>query len=241
VLDALRERASEAGVLLDFDGSLSAIVERPELAVAAPGAAEALGALVGRYRVVAIVSGRRSEELAALLRVDGLSFFGLYGMEGAAPDLAGAVASLVERVAAAVPGARVEHKAASVAVHYRQAADPGLAREALLPAMSEIAATRGLSVLSGKMVLELVPAGRPRKAGAVRRVLGEHELRAALFAGDDDADLEAFEALEEARARGVLTVKVAVRGVDTPPRLLRRADLVVEGPAGLIELLRQLA
>ncbi|MGZ4131397.1 MAG: trehalose-phosphatase, partial [Actinomycetota bacterium] len=67
-------------MLLDFDGSLSAIVERPDLAVAAPGAVDVLAALVERFRVVAIVSGRRSEELASLLSVDGLAFFGLYGM-----------------------------------------------------------------------------------------------------------------------------------------------------------------
>jgi trehalose 6-phosphate phosphatase len=228
-------------VLLDFDGSLSAIVERPELAVAAPGAVEVLAALVERFRVVAVVSGRRSEELASLLRVEGLAFFGLYGMEGAAPDIADAVAPLVERTAAAIPGARVEHKVSSVAVHYRQAVDPARARGALLPALEEVAASNGLAVLEGKMVLELVPAGRPRKAGAVERILREHSLEAALFAGDDMADLEAFEALDEARERGVDTVKVAVRSAGVPVVLLERADLVVEGPLGLVELLRQLA
>jgi trehalose 6-phosphate phosphatase len=228
-------------VLLDFDGSLSAIVERPELAVAAPGAVEVLAALVERFRVVAVVSGRRSEELASLLRVEGLAFFGLYGMEGAAPDIADAVAPLVERTAAAIPGARVEHKVSSVAVHYRRAVDPARARGALLPALEEVAASNGLAVLEGKMVLELVPAGRPRKAGAVERILREHSLEAALFAGDDMADLEAFEALDEARERGVDTVKVAVRSAGAPVVLLERADLVVEGPLGLVELLRQLA
>ncbi|MGZ4151365.1 MAG: trehalose-phosphatase [Actinomycetota bacterium] len=228
-------------MLLDFDGSLSAIVERPDLAVAAPGAVDVLAALVERFRVVAIVSGRRSEELASLLRVDGLAFFGLYGMEGAAPDIADAIAPLVERAAAAIPGARVEHKISSVAVHYRQSVDPALARDALLPALEDVAASNGLAVLEGKMVLELVPAGRPRKAGAVERILGEYALDAALFAGDDVADLEAFDALDEARERGVDAVKVAVRSAEAPVVLLERADVVVEGPMGLVELLRQLA
>jgi trehalose 6-phosphate phosphatase len=228
-------------VLLDFDGSLSAIVERPELAVAVPGAHEVLTALVERFRVVAIVSGRRSEELAGLVRVDGLTFFGLYGMEGAAPDIADAVTPLVERAVGAIPGARVEHKVSSLAVHYRQTSDPALARGALLPALEEVAASNGLAVLEGKMVLELVPAGRPRKAGAVTRILGEHGLEAALFAGDDVADVEAFDALDEARERGIETVKVAVRSAEAPVVLLDRADIVVDGPSGLVELLRQLA
>ncbi len=227
--------------MLDFDGSLSAIVERPELAVAAPGAVEALSVLVRRYRVVAIVSGRRSEELTALLDVEGLRFFGLYGMEGAAPDLADAVTPLVERAAASVPGARVEHKIASLAVHYRQATEPALARAALLGELEPIASAYGMSVLEGKMVLELVPAGRPRKGEAVERLIGEHDLEAVLFAGDDVADLEAFDALDRARERGVTAIKVAVRGAEAPVVLIERADLVVEGPAGLVALLRQLA
>jgi trehalose 6-phosphate phosphatase len=240
-LDALRERAAAAGILLDFDGSLSAIVERPDLATAAPGAVEALAALVDRYRVVAIVSGRRSEELAGFLDVDGLAFFGLYGFEGAAPDIADAVTPLVERAAAMVPGTRVEHKVSSLAVHYRQADDPALARGALLPTLEEVASAHGLAVIEGKMVLELVPSGRPRKAGAVAQILGEHALEAALFAGDDVADLDAFEALDEARERGVVTVKVGVRSAEAPVVLLERADVVVDGPDGLVEMLRQLA
>lgn len=206
-----------------------------------PGAGDVLAVLVRRYRVVAIVSGRRSEELARFLDVDGLTFFGLYGFEGAAPDIADAVTPLVERAAAMVPGARVEHKVSSLAVHYRQAADPVMARGALLPGLEDIAARHGLAVIEGKMVLELVPSGRPRKAGAVARIIGEHRLAAALFAGDDAADLEAFDALDEAAARGVVAVKVAVRSAEAPVVLLERADVVVDGPTGLVALLRQLA
>ena len=55
------------------------------------------------------------------------------------------------------------------------------------------------------------------------------------------ADLEAFEALDAARDRGIATVKIAVRSAESPVVLLDRADLVVDGPAGVVELLRQLA
>ncbi|MGH2659394.1 MAG: trehalose-phosphatase, partial [Actinomycetota bacterium] len=82
---------------------------------------------------------------------------------------------------------------------------------------------------------------RPRKGGAVERLVGEHALRAALFAGDDEADLDAFAALDRLRSKGLLAVKVAVRGDETPPGLVDSADVVVEGPEGLVALLRQLA
>ena len=83
-------------------------------------------------------------------------------------------------------------------------------------------------------------AGVPLKGGAVRRLLQEFDLRAALYAGDDTADLEAFEELERARVRGIDVVRVAVRGAETPPALIEAADEVADSPEGLVELLRGL-
>ncbi len=62
-----------------------------------------------------------------------------------------------------------------------------------------------------------------------------------LYAGDDHADLDAFAALDRLAERGTLAVRVAVRGRETPPELEEAADLVVDEPRGLVELLRQLA
>ena len=236
----MREAASRAGVLLDFDGSLADIVARPELASPVQGARDAIAALVRRYRVVALISGRRNEELLAFIDVDGLEHVGLYGMQEAAPDLIDAISGLVDRAVEAVPEAWVEHKVSSLAVHYRQAPDAAAARAALLPRLMDVAAASGLRVLEGKMVMEVVPASRPLKGGAVERLIGEHALEAVLFAGDDLADLDAFAALDRASA-SIHVVKVAVRGPETPAQLLDSADVQVEGPAGLVALLRQLA
>jgi trehalose 6-phosphate phosphatase len=232
--------AGEAGILLDFDGSLSAIVARPDDARPVEGAREVLAALAVRYRVVAVISGRRSEEVAALLDVPKVRYFGLYGLEEAAPELVAVVAPRVQAAAAAVPEAWVEDKGASIAVHYRQAPDPAMARAQLIAALGEVASSAGLELVEGKMVVELVPAGRPRKGGAVERIVGENELSAALFAGDDVADVEAFHVLDSLAEQGLLAVKVAVRGEDTPRELLDGAAVVVDGPTGLVELLRQL-
>ncbi len=206
-----------------------------------PGAREALEALTGVYRVVAIVSGRRSEQVAGLLDVPGLRYFGLYGMEEAAPELMAALAPEVEAAAAVVLEAWVEDKGASIAVHYRQAPDLARARGALVSSLQPVASSAGLELVEGKMVVELVPRGQPRKGGAVDRLVGENELGGALFAGDDVADLDAFAALDRLRDRGLVVVKVAVAGEDSPPSLLDAADVVVDGPGGLVELLRQLA
>jgi len=147
----------------------------------------------------------------------------------------------VKGAIAAVPNAWAEAKGGNaVSVHYRQSPDPAEARRVLLERLSPIAEASGRRVIEGKQTVELVPEGVPLKGGVVRRLLSERSLRAALYAGDDSADLEAFEALERARDDGVEILRVAVRGVETPSDLLEAADEIVEGPDGLVELLREL-
>ena len=215
---------------------------RPELARPVDGARGALAGLVERYRIVAIVTGRRSDEVAALLDLPHLSYVGLYGLEDGATELVTAVVPSAESAVAQVPEAWVEDKGVSVAVHYRQAPDPPSARAALLVALQPVATGSGLELIEGKMVVELVPPDRPRKGGAVERLVGEHELEAVLYAGDDHADLDAFAALDRLSASQDVrvTVRVAVRGPETPPAMVEAADVVVEGPEGLVDLLRTL-
>ena len=118
--------------------------------------------------------------------------------------------------------------------------DPSIAHEQLAAGLAPIADEAGLELLPGKMVIELVPAGRPLKEGAVERIVVDEGLEAVLYAGDDVADLRAFEALDRLAERGVRTVKVAVHGRETPAALLAAADVVVDGPAGLVTMLRAL-
>ena len=190
--------------------------------------------------MVAVVTGRRSEELAGKLEVPGVLVLGVYGLEGAGETF-GFPLERATDAAAVVPEAWVEDKGATAAVHYRQAPDPVGARRALLQALEPVARELGLEIVEGKMVVELAPPDRPRKGGVVLRLAKELDLRAVLFAGDDVADLEAFEALDRLEAQGVLGIRVAVRGPETPEALVAAADVVVEGPSGLVELLRTLA
>jgi trehalose 6-phosphate phosphatase len=162
-------------------------------------------------------------------------------MEDEAPELVMAIVPLVESAAAEVPGAWVEDKGASIAVHYRQAPDPVVARRTLAVALQRVATEGGLDLIEGKRVIELVPHGRPMKGDAVERLAGRDELGAVLFAGDDLADVDAFVALDRLQSRGVMTLRVAVRGDETPSELLDAADVVVEGPRALVALLIALA
>ena len=239
-LASFRNGEGRAGVLLDFDGTLSPIVATPELARIRDGARDAIARLVGRYAVVAIVSGRTGDQLRELVGVEGVRLAALYGLADRVTPLSDGVLTSVREVAASVPGARVEPKGGSVAVHYRAADDAVAAQSVLAAGLAPVALEAGLALLSGKMVIELVPAGRPLKEGAVERIVQDERLDAVLYAGDDVADIRAFEALDRLAGRGLRTVKVAVHGLETPIALSDAADVVVDGPAGLVTLLRGL-
>jgi trehalose 6-phosphate phosphatase len=238
----VRADPARTAILVDFDGTLAPIVARPEQARAVPAARGVLEEVARRFALVAVVTGRPPEDIARRFPAAGVRQVGLYGID---PTAGAGILELVPALEAAareVPGAWVERKGISLAVHYRQAADQDAAAAALRAGLEEAVAGSGFEVIEGKMVLEVVPAGESRKGGAVRRLAGEAGIRRALYAGDDVADLEAFAALDDLRAAGRLdaALKVAVAGVEAPRDLVGAADLVVEGPEGLLELLRLL-
>jgi len=233
-------------VFVDFDGTLSEIAPHPDAAVAVEGGAAALSKLAAQFAIVAVVTGRPAAEVRARLDVPGVEILGHYGLEhpgATTPSPSGepaAVRRAVDAAAAAVPGAWVEDKGRSLAVHYRAARSPEEAAAALRPGLDRIAADAGLRLLEGKMVLEIAPADTPGKGTVVAREASARRLRACLFAGDDLADLAAFDALDELAADGVATVKVAVDGPETPHELCEAADEIVDGPRGLVELFERL-
>jgi len=239
-LDAFVGAAESAGILLDVDGTLSPIAERPELARLVTGTDAVLSRLVERYRVVAAISGRTQDQLERLVDVEGVRLIGSYGLRpGSVPaDLIAVVLAAADQV----EGAWMETKGATIAVHYRATSDATSAGRQLEQLMGEIADQAEMALLSGKHVVELVPAGFPLKEGAVERIIESDALHAALYAGDDIADLLAFEALDRAHADGRLehVVKVAVHGAETPEDLVAAADIVVEGVSEMVDLLATL-
>ena len=91
-------------------------------------------------------------------------------------------------------------------------------------------------VITISRVLELRPPIGAHKGTAVAHLLGERGLERALYAGDDTTDLDAFNALQGLE----LGVRVAVASAEGPPELREAADIVVDGPAELRELLKLL-
>jgi trehalose 6-phosphate phosphatase len=234
-LTEISARLAEAAILLDFDGSLAPIVDDPATARPLPHAAAVLTDLCARAGAVAVISGRPEAFIRDVLDVPRLEVVGLYGLS-AMPPLDDDVRSELAAIAAAEPGVELENKRVSIALHARRAPDPEAALGRMRPSVDDLAAAHGLASFEGKLVLEVSPPGA-RKSGAVQQLLDRLAPPAALYAGDDLEDLEAFDALE---GRGIATCRVAVVASGTPARLVEVADVQVQGPPGLLDLLRAL-
>jgi trehalose 6-phosphate phosphatase len=238
-------------VLTDFDGTLAPIVADPATAIALPGAIEAIGALAARYGRVAVISGRGLAFLATQFGgpgavPDGLTLIGLYGLErlvdgrivphpSAAPWAAVIEAAGAAAAHEAPPGVLVERKGLAIGLHVRGAPEQAGWVESFA---TERAAATGLLAEPGKLAWELRPPIEVDK-GTVVSELAEG-LEAVCFAGDDTGDLPAFATLARLRAQGLTTLSVAARSPESPPGLTDAADVVVEGPPGVLAFFRYL-
>ena len=250
LLAPLRADPGATGIFSDFDGTLAAIVDDPAAARALDGAVDVLADLARRYRRVGIISGRPGGFLASHLGGHGLLLSGLYGLETVdddsgvrATDEAEEWRQAVDDVVAEAEsefgsgsGVGVEQKGLSVTVHYRN----DQSRRADVEAWAQQAAERsGLVFHPARMSVELrLPLESDKGKVLAEAASG---LRAACFLGDDRGDLEAFNALDRlAEEEGAAVVRVAVTSAEVPAELVERADVVVEGPEGALEVLRRL-
>jgi trehalose 6-phosphate phosphatase len=199
---ALRDLAARRPLLVasDYDGVLAPLVGDPSAAVPSPGVGDALARVAAAAGVtVALVSGRGVDDLRTVSGLAGpYRWVGSHGAEYGGPltgELAGRRDALADRMAplvAAVPGARLEVKPASVAVHVRQVADPAAA--AALLAAADAAADPSLTKKPGKAVLELAVTDAD-KGSAVTRLREELAAAAVVYLGDDLTDEDVFRRL----------------------------------------------
>ena len=250
--DALADEP--AGLLTDFDGTLSMIASDPLSATLVEGAAPALSTLAERLAVVALVTGRAPLDARRLAGVPGLLIAGNHGMEWLEPDADEAHAApgeasfrdhLNEVIAGLpdLPGIVVEHKGVSASVHYRNAPDPDATRAAILDALGDIE-HRGLRIGHGRMIVELRPIGLGDKGSAVHVIVERYRLRGVVVMGDDITDLDMFRAVDELRAAG--RIRGTIIGVgsadhEAPGEIVAAADAMLVDPVAAARFLVELA
>ena len=257
LLDPMRARPQSAAVMCDIDGTLAPIVDEPQSAVVPDVARTLLADLSRRYALVGCVSGRRAEEARRMVGVESLTYIGNHGFEVLRPGAARAeTVRAVEAAAEAVRrfaessysgkladiGIRLEDKHSIYSFHWREAVDEESARSELAR-IAAAAEAGGLAPHWGRKVLEIRPPVAIDKGTALESVLREANVTCALYGGDDTTDLDAFRSLRALRREGTLShaVCVGVRSDEGPEQISTAADLVVDGPAGFLDVLTMLA
>ncbi|MDJ0968941.1 MAG: trehalose-phosphatase [Kiloniellales bacterium] len=198
-------------VFLDYDGTLTPIVGRPELAVLSEEMRETLAALSQRCPVM-VISGRDRGDVERLVGLKGLVYAGCHGFDIAGPEgpglshleasgyapIVAQAARDLERELAPIPGIIVENKTYAVAVHFRLAGTEDIGRvEHIVDGV--VARNPQLRKTGGKKVFELRPNMDWDKGKAVLWLLDALDLDTAevvpLYIGDDVTDQDAFDAL----------------------------------------------
>lgn len=242
-LTAALETPERVLVALDFDGTLSEVVDDPEEAWVHPEAGRAVADLVGRVGHVAIITGRPVDQVRRLARFDDevlrrLVVLGQYGAERLdatgrhVPEPPQAVRDAIAELAPLrdeFPGLFLEDKSHAVGVHTRRAAAGTL--DLLRVRVQEVADRHGLEVEPGKEVLEL-RTHRGTKGDALAALIEETGATAVAMVGDDLGDVPAFDLVSELQRRGRPGL-VVVSGSDERPELVARADVLCDGPAGV--------
>jgi alpha,alpha-trehalase len=218
-LDRLEEifrqvQGKEPAVFLDYDGTLTPIVSRPEDAVLAPEMRRVVQELA-RHCTVAVISGRDLKDVQNLVGLESLVYAGSHGFDIAGPQrrqiehqagqdflppLDRAEKALRDRLEGKIPGVQVERKKFSIAVHYRRVAE-GKVRE-VEDAVDQVQKETGrLRQTSGKKIFELQPDIDWHKGKALLWLLEKLGLNRPevlpFYLGDDVTDEDAFKVLND--------------------------------------------
>ena len=248
---------ARAAVLLDVDGTLAPIVRHAQDASVPERTRGTLIEISRRYGLVACISGRRASDARQIVSLGTITYVGNHGAEvlrggSVEPETDAELGPWIRRVHSFASGVdgdivqrlriRLEDKGPIVAFHWRGTPDER-ASEAALAEVAADAERAGLAPHWGRKVLEVRPPVRFDKGTGIVKLLQDAGLDAALYAGDDRTDLDAFRGLRELVAAGRLgqAVLVGVRSDETPSGIEREADVTVDGPGGVAALLEALA
>jgi len=242
LFDRLREikrrlrRARSVALLLDFDGTLTALRHRPDQVALEPMVRSELTKLAHHPNVtVWIISGRNRADLRAHTRIKGVRLMGLHGWErrsrqqllAASGKAIRQARTFIQKSLAKLPGLWLEDKGAVLVVHYRGASPPQVrqGRSMTQTLMRDLAPP--LRMMPGKKIWEILPPEIKGKGEAVRELAARQPPGTlAIYAGDDTTDEQAFRALP-----GAITVRVG-------PRRATNASFRLKNPSEMHEFLK---
>ncbi|SFD86292.1 trehalose-phosphatase [Thermophagus xiamenensis] len=198
----------------DYDGTLTPIVSKPELALLSQEMKELLNQLSQKF-TVAIVTGRDLADIKKLVELEHLIYSGSHGFQISGPEGLNlehekgiALLPQLDRIEKELieiqkkyPGTQVDRKRYAVGLHYRNAKE-GDIENILLDFEDVLKKHPAFKKGTGKKIVEVKPNIDWHKGKAVLWILEKLGLKEntsviPIYIGDDDTDEDAFEALEK--------------------------------------------
>lgn len=240
-------RKPRLGIITDVDGTLSPIVSRPEAAQVTARNKSLLTNLLPHCTLVAAVSGRAAADIHARVGIAGMVYVGNHGLERwqdgevvISPEVAEhrpAIEAARDELPALLSGydeAEVEDKGPTLSLHYRNVADPSAFATKLRPLIRNITEKHNLHLHEGRMVFEIRPPLALNKGTAMRALVDEFKLDAAVYLGDDTTDVDAIRAARALReADACYAFGLGVDSEETPSVVIEAADFSVLGVSGV--------
>lgn len=250
LLAPLKEAPTRSGILTDLDGTISPIAQTPQKAYVDRETRELLRALKGKYRLVAVVSGRPAKDAAEMVGIADIIYSGNHGLEMIASGRMeeceeamyfrnGLRETMIAVESFRLPGVTVEDKGiGGFAVHYRESRDPCI-REQVEHLLERAVGHAGFEVREGRKVFEVRPPVNRNKSDVVKQLCLSMELNNGLYMGDDMTDIDAFRGLRD----GIpgRAVCIAVDSPEAPEYLRESADIVIPSQEEVARVLRHLA
>jgi trehalose 6-phosphate phosphatase len=230
-------RPDELLLVSDFDGTLAEIVPEPTSAAPLPDSLHALQRLAPVLKKVVILSSRTNAELARLVSIPGALLIGDSGLPPPGHEELQALKTFnaaAAKLLGTTPGAWIEIKPASSAVHFRNAPISG---QELLDMLQPLLQETGLYGGLGRKVIEVL-AANAGKGNTLESLLARFKPSGLVCMGDDENDRSVFDVASKSSLPHLC---VGVGSAEVPQDLFEHCDLIVDGPAEASAFLRSIA
>ena len=241
LLDKIRNK--NLLLLLDYDGTLTPIVLRPELAVLSDDMRDVLKRIAKKYPL-AIISGRSLDDVRDMVNVDGIYYAGNHGFEISndvklvnpdAEKIKPVIAEICEQMQSKIghiQGSIVENKGITASVHYRMVLENDfLELEKIFKGVIASYVEKGkIRITKGKKVFEIRPNVEWDKGKAVKWVIAVLEKKGTpVYIGDDRTDEDAFIALKNRGITVLVSEKIKKSNAKYYLRNVDEVKIFLEG------------